>query len=103
MIAVAVHRVAATTAHAGAVSPGWRGVAVGIAFGFLVLVWLVIGVFTGHWNPLHLAEGADGRPSTSKFQWLLWLFAVLFAYVVLWIIRAKSGHFEAISEIPVNI
>jgi len=55
------------------------------------------------WNPWKLVEGADGLSSTSKLQWLLWIVVILFAYVILWVIRAKEGDYSAISAIPTNL
>jgi hypothetical protein len=48
-------------------------------------------------------EGADGSSSTSKFQWFLWLIVIIFAYTVLWVLRAKQGNWSAISEVPANL
>ena len=50
-----------------------------------------------------LFEGADGISSTSKFQWLIWLVAILFAYVALWVLRAKQGNWGAIQNVPKNV
>jgi hypothetical protein len=94
---------AALIAVAAQVSPGWKWLAV--VFGLVTLdaVWLVVGVTTRMWNPLGLIEGANGKPSSSKFQWFVWLIVIVFAYVVLWVIRAKQGKFGASSEVPVNL
>lgn len=72
------------------------------AFFALGIVWLVLGL-SSSWNPLKLAEGADGRYSTSKFQWLLWTVVVLFAYVLAIATRSRDGIFEAVLEIPRNV
>src|SRR6516165_11189385 len=50
---------------------------------FLYGLWILYSFTAGDANALRLAEGADSRPSTSKFQWLLWTLAVLYAYVVI--------------------
>ena len=74
-----------------------------IGLGVLALLYVLGGIFARAWNPWKLVEGADGRASTSKFQWLLWIVAVIFAYSVLWVLRAKQGDYAAISQIPVNV
>src|SRR5207237_8970961 len=47
-----------------------------------------------------LTTGKDGRPSTSKFQLILWTFVVIFAYVVLYAMRLQRGDGSAINQIP---
>lgn len=76
-----------------------------IVWGFvaLIVLWMIGGFFAKAWNPLRLAEGADGRPSTSKLQWLFWTAIVFFTYVVMYATRAMDGVFEAISVIPQNV
>ena len=76
----------------------WKVIAGVIAVGILVLLWVISALFSkpsaqhGRWNPWRVVEGADGAASTSKFQWWLWLIIILFAYVFLWVIRAREGH-----------
>lgn len=93
---------AARLAVSAAVSPGWKWLAVLIGLGVLALLYLMAAVF-GSWNPWKLVEGADGRASTSKFQWMLWIVVIVFAYTVLWVLRAKQGNYSAISQVPVNL
>jgi hypothetical protein len=93
----------AVMAVASSVSVGWKWIAVLIGLSLLVLLWVLVGLTTKNWNPLKVVEGADGISSTSKFQWLLWLMVILFAYAVLWVLRAKSGNYGAISNVPVNL
>jgi hypothetical protein len=57
-------------------------------------------VVTGKANPLHLVMGADGRLSTSKFQFFVWTAVVVFVYALLYFSRAKL---DAISNIPQNV
>lgn len=78
---------------------------VAYAFGFIVLLvfWLLYRILTGKWNPWKLVEGADGRPSTSKFQWFLWTVVVIFSYTTIFVARARTGDFEIISNIPQNL
>ena len=69
----------------------------------LVAIWIIAGVLSTTWNPLGFIQGADNRPSTSKFQWFLWLVVVLFAYVAIYAARIQRGHFEAIGALPSNV
>jgi IPT/TIG domain len=89
-------------AASAAVSPGWKWLAVLIGLAVLASLYLMAAVFSS-WNPWKLVEGADGRASTSKFQWLLWIVVIIFAYTVLWVLRAKQGDYSAISQVPVNL
>jgi len=94
---------AAQVVHATTVSAGWKWLAILIAVGFIVLMFVFVGVASGQWNPWKLVEGQDGISSTSKFQWLVWLLVILFAYVALWILRAKQGDYGAIHDVPNNV
>ena len=85
---------------AGSVELKWGVVLCG--FALLVLLYVSTAVFTKYWNPMKLVEGADGRASTFKFQWFLWLIVTLFAYTALWVLRAVKGNFSALSGIPVS-
>ena len=44
-----------------------------------------------------------GFASTSKLQWLLWLVAILFGHVAIWVLRAEQGDYTVLSDIPVDI
>ena len=79
------------------VSPYTWGVAV------IVMLYVIGGLYGGAWNPMKLFEGSDGRPSSSKFQWLFWTVIVLFSYVVLYVTRARFGYDEGMAEIPTNV
>jgi len=68
----------------------------------LCVLWVVFGVASG-WNVIKLFEGADGRPSTSKFQFWLWTIVVIFAYSTIYAMKVSTGHFEAITDIPNNV
>jgi hypothetical protein len=65
----------------------------------LLFLWVAGGVTTGEWNPWRLIEGADSRPSTSKFQFFLWTAVVFFSYGALF---AAKG-FIALTEAPPNV
>jgi hypothetical protein len=98
---------AAAPAHLAAalqpVSQAWKWYALLIALGVLVLIYVVQALFGGSWNPMKLVEGADKQPSTSKFQWFVWLVVILFAYVFLWVLRAREGNYGAITNVPANL
>jgi len=80
----------------------WKWLAVVIGLAVLVVIALIVAI-PARGRLWQLVEGADGRASTSKFQWLLWLAVIVFSYVVLWVLRAKQGDYSAISNIPVNL
>jgi hypothetical protein len=88
---------------AATITVGWKWLAVLI--GLAALLFIEFGVFfgTGSWNPANVVLGEDGKPSTSKFQWFLWLIVVLFAYVLLWVLRARQGDYGAIRDLPTNV
>jgi hypothetical protein len=93
---------AARAAAVVGVSTGWKWLAVLIGLGVLSIIGLGAAVFTkGQLS--NVIDGADGRASTSKFQWLAWLAIVVFGYTVLWVLRAKQGDWSAISNVPVNV
>ena len=79
------------------------GVPILVGLAFLALVFLLYWVWKRSWNVLKLAEGADGRLSTSKFQVLLWTIVVLFGYVVVETGRFVRGNFDALDKIPPNV
>jgi hypothetical protein len=85
------------------VTAGSKAGAILIGVGFLVLLYVVIAIITGHWRIKEVFAGFDGFGSTSKLQWFLWLVAVLFGYVAIWVLRAEQGDYTVVSDIPVNI
>jgi hypothetical protein len=95
----------ASVVTTASVSYGWKWLAVLIGFAVLALLWAFLALTnrqTG-WKIWKLVEGEDGVSSTSKFQWSVWLVVVLFAYTVLWVLRARSGNYSAITVIPANL
>lgn len=74
-----------------------------IAFGVLVLLWLIYRGVAGSWNPLKIVCGTDGRPSTSKLQIWMWTVVVLFSYVAIYAARAMSDQLHPINELPANV
>ena len=73
-----------------------------IGVGSLVMLWLIYGV-ASNWSPWKLVEGADGRPSTSKFQFWLWTGVIIFAYTAIYSMKVKAGFFDPIADIPKNV
>lgn len=67
-----------------------------------LLALLVVAAALGA-NPARLAEGQDGRASTSKFQWFVWTGVILFAYAAIYAARAFNGHAEPLTSIPPNV
>lgn len=78
----------------------------GLAFLFgtaVVLVGVLVAVVVSGFKPWTIVEGADGRPSTSKFQWTLRTAVILFSYSAIYFARAAMGSWEALPNIPANI
>jgi hypothetical protein len=50
-----------------------------------------------------LYEGADGRSSTSKFQFFLWTVVVILTYAALYTVKLEQHRFDPITEIPQNL
>jgi hypothetical protein len=94
---------AAGNQTAPAISAGSKAGAILIGVAFLVVVYIVTALITGHWRLKELFNGFDGFGSTSKLQWLLWLVVILFGYAAIWVLRAEQGNYAALSNIPVNI
>jgi hypothetical protein len=95
----------ATVGATAQISSGWKWLAVLIGLAVIGLLWVAVGLTNRKigWRIWKLVEGADGTSSTSKFQWLVWLVVVLFAYTVLWVLRAKGGNYGAITNVPANL
>lgn len=88
---------------AAAAVSGWRWPAIVIGLGVLLLLYIAATISRRGWNGRTLLEGADGQPSISKFQWLLWAAVTLFAYTALWVLRGVAGHYPAVGRIPVGL
>lgn len=69
----------------------------------LIVLFLIYGTFAQTWDITKLYKGADGKPSASKLQWLLWTVVVVFAYIAIYAARVMKGHIEPITDIPQNI
>jgi hypothetical protein len=98
-----VSLLAAGNQNAPAISAGSKAGAILIGVAFLLVLYVVTAFITGHWRFKELFNGFDGLASTSKLQWLLWLIAILFGYVAIWVLRAEQGDYTALSDIPVNL
>jgi energy-converting hydrogenase Eha subunit G len=61
-----------------------------IGLGVVVVLYLLYALSSRNFrHPSKVFEGLDGVSSTSKFQWAIWLAAILIVYVALWVIRVK--------------
>ncbi|MDQ5826260.1 MAG: hypothetical protein M3441_18865 [Chloroflexota bacterium] len=69
----------------------------------LVIMWLVVSLITGTWNPVKFAMGVDNRYSISKFQLLLWTVTVLFAYIAVVYARVEQGLSADVPNVPDNV
>jgi hypothetical protein len=76
-----------------------------IAAAAILLIYLLNSWLSKNWNPSHLFRGADGRLSTSKFQWWLWIWAIAFVYIAVFAARslAEGRIADPITDIPDNI
>ncbi|MDE3154379.1 MAG: IPT/TIG domain-containing protein [Acidobacteriota bacterium] len=71
-----------------------------IGFATLLVLWLLYGTLSGRWSVLALAEGADGRLSSSKFQFVVWTIVILWSYAVVYAARLFYAHdVAAISDL----
>jgi hypothetical protein len=64
--------------------------------------WLILLIATKK-HPGALVTGEDGRPSTSKFQLLVWTAAVVFAFLAIYQIQFSSGYHGVVPSIPANL
>src|ERR1700737_4196496 len=67
-----------------------------------VAAYLVLAYFAGNKHITKCFEGADGRPSTSKFQFFVWTGAIIFGYVVFIWARGKPP-LQAVPNLPPNL
>ena len=93
---------ASTTTKTATVSAGMKWGAVLTGLGFLAVLYLVTAIISRHYRPWDAVKGFDGFPSTSKFQWFLWLIVILFSYITLWTLRARQHNYSAL-EIPASV
>lgn len=69
----------------------------------LTILYLLYRLSTGTWSLAALYEGSDHRPSTSKFQALIWTIVAIFAYSGIYALRASNRDYVAIDDIPINL
>jgi hypothetical protein len=68
----------------------------------LAALWLIVLVATNK-HPWDLVIGEDGRPSTSKFQMMVWTAAAVFSYLAIYQIRFSSGFGQDLPVTPTNL
>jgi len=70
----------------------------------LLILYIVYKATTGD-SASRLYEGADGRPSTSKFQFFLWTIVVIFSYPALYTVKLLQNppNFSPITSLPDNL
>jgi hypothetical protein len=73
-----------------------------IGFAGLFVFWLIIGV-ASRFKPSILFLGADGRPSTSKLQMVVWTAAVVFSYLAVSWARYRLGIHGPLGTLPGNL
>jgi hypothetical protein len=69
----------------------------------LALIWLIVGVSFGKFNPFEVIIGKDNRPSASKFQFFLWTIVVIFCFMVIWFTKFMVGESAILDEIHPNL
>jgi hypothetical protein len=81
-----------------------KGIAMPYVIGLagLFVLWLIIGV-ASRFKPSTLFIGADGRPSTSKLQMVVWTAAVVFSYLAVSWARYRLGIHGPLPPLPVNL
>jgi hypothetical protein len=82
-------------------SQKWLAALIGLAA--IAVLYVTAALVSGSPNPMRLVDGKDGKRSTSKFQWAVWLVAILFSYVFLWFIRTRAGDWSVSSTIPSHL
>lgn len=70
--------------------------------GGLALMWVILRIATKK-HPWALVIGEDGRPSTSKFQMLVWTAAMVFAFLAIYQIRFSCGQRDVLPNVPQNV
>jgi len=75
-----------------------------VGVGFVVVFFGLYKLTTGA-GFSKLYEGADGRLSTSKFQFFLWTVVVVFSYAALYTLKLSlpGSRFEALPSLPENL
>ncbi len=69
----------------------------------VLIAYLLLAALGGNGDPRKCFEGADGRLSTSKFQFFVWTGAIVFAYTAIVFARASRGNHEVLADIPPHL
>jgi hypothetical protein len=69
----------------------------------VVAAYLILAYIGGGGDLTKCFEGADGRYSTSKFQFFLWTGVIVFGYVAITIARASRGNHDVIADVPQHL
>jgi hypothetical protein len=69
----------------------------------VIILYIIYGLFSKTWNPIELAKGDDGLPSSSVFQFVLWTIVAVFAYITIYVDRVQHGESGPMNEIPTNL
>src|SRR6185369_1242438 len=72
----------------------------------LLTAYLICRFGSGSWNPTVLWRGADGKPSTSKFQLVLWNAVILYVYATiaaLYLLRNVAIRPDTACTLPKNV
>jgi hypothetical protein len=87
--------------------------AVSIGVGLIVLVVVWLGYYYWGRNTAlgdggflglgQLVEGADGRPSTSKLQFVAWTAVVVFSWIAVYTSRVRHGDWQSVPDLPQNV
>lgn len=75
-----------------------------VGLGVLLVIYLVVAALAREpgWID-HVIDGEDHRPSTSRFQIVLWTGAALWAYIAIVDRRLMAGQSLGPIDIPVNV
>lgn len=72
-------------------------------FCVILVIVLISAALGGTWKIWHIADGADGRLSISKAQWMAWTVCVAFGYVATYVALAVNGHQSPMPGLPANV
>jgi hypothetical protein len=72
-------------------------------FAVLAMLYVLYAIAARSIDPYRIAEGADGRTSTSKAQFLLWTTVVVPCYGALFVANWRAGHVDDSLAMPENL
>src|SRR5437764_9987016 len=74
-----------------------------IGIASVIVLYVIAKIATGG-TIAKLYEGADGRASTSKFQFFLWTVVVIFSFTALLTLKFQQSNFEPLTaDLPANV